>query len=126
MVFDVIRIQKFLWIFYIYYRNNYLGSKALLFYFKMFKSSALFNSPGTLFQRISPTVLKVSKSNLPVFMFHLFTVTPELRLQELVLLKLKISLMMGGERSIFCLVHFRWQLFYISMIKTTDYYSVVY
>ena len=56
------------------------GLQSLIFCFKIFKLSAFFNSAGKSFQRIAPIVLTVSKLNLLVLMFHLFTVTPHLRL----------------------------------------------
>ena len=49
----------------------------------LFKLSAFFSSAGKLFQRIAPIALTISKPNLLVLMFCLFTVTPDLRLQEL-------------------------------------------
>ena len=71
-----------------------------IFCLNIFKLSTFFNSVGKSFQRISPIV---SKPNLFVLMFRLFTVTSQLRLQELFSLILKISRIMRGERSIFTL-----------------------
>ena len=56
------------------------GLQTFIFCLKIFKLSAFFNSAGKSFQRISPIVLTVSKPNLLVPMFRLFTVTPHLRL----------------------------------------------
>ena len=56
------------------------GLQNFIFYFKIFKLSAFFNSAGKSFQRVTPIVLTVSKPNLLVLMFHLLKVTPHLRL----------------------------------------------
>ena len=57
-----------------------LEFKSFIFSLKLFKLSAFFNSGGMSFQRIAPIVLTVSKPNLLVLTFCLFTVTPELTL----------------------------------------------
>ena len=57
---------------------------------KIFKLSAFLKSASKSFQRIAPITLTFSKPSLLVLMFRLFTVTPNLRLQELFSLKLKI------------------------------------
>ena len=56
------------------------GPQSFIFLKKIIKLSAFFNSAGKSFQRIAPIVLTVSKPNLLVLMFRLFTVTPHLRL----------------------------------------------
>ena len=61
-------------------QGQLFGLQSLIFCFKIFKLSVFFNSAGKSFQRIAPIVLTVSKPNLLVLMFRLFTVTPHLRL----------------------------------------------
>ena len=56
------------------------GLQSFYFGLKMFKLSPFFNPAGKSFQMIVPIVRTVSKPNLLVLMFHLFTVMPDLRL----------------------------------------------
>ena len=69
----------------------------------MFKLSTFFNSAGKSFQRIAPIVLQSQNQILLVRMFCQFTETADLTLLELFSLKLRLSLIMGGERPIFTL-----------------------
>ena len=73
------------------------------FFFQIFKLSPCFNSAGTSFPRNAPIVITVSKPNVLVLMFHLFTIAPGLRLQELSSLKVNILFIMGRETLIFIL-----------------------
>ena len=56
------------------------GLQSFIFGLKIFNLSAFFNSAVKSFQKIVPIVLTVSKPNLLILMFHLFTVTPHLQL----------------------------------------------
>ena len=76
-IFSFLCILNFLCIFYIFYRDNHLGSKAFIFCVKMFMLSVYFNSADRSFRSIAANV---SNPDLLVFMFCLFTVTPELTL----------------------------------------------
>ena len=79
------------------------GLQSYIVCLKMFKLSTFFNSAGKSFQRIAPIVLQSQNQILLVRMFCQFTETVDLTLLELFSLKLRLSLIMGGERSIFTL-----------------------
>ena len=80
LVFDVICIPIFYRFFFTYFTRTIIWAPRLIFCLELFKLSTFFNSAGKSFQRIPPIVLTVSKPNLLVLMFLLFTVTPDLRL----------------------------------------------